>query len=340
MTRFTFATLVPVLLLFAAGFFGGFWVWGALAYITCLVAGLDQVKSMAAPADPGVEFPAGTGLSVVLALVHFPLLALAVHVVSGMGPASGAERFGAFLGFGLFFGQVSNSNAHELIHRGNRHLRTLGKAVYVSVLYGHHASAHPLVHHVHVATPDDPNSPQGRISYYRFALRALRGEYAAGKAAETARRKRAKKTGMHPYTQYALGSVATGLVAAGIGGIAGILTLGAIALHVQSQHLLSDYVQHYGLFRRRDANGKLEPCGPQHSWNAPHWLSSAMMLNAPRHSDHHMRPGVAYPGLVLSQDTMPTLPYPLPVMALIALWPGQWRRVMDPRVAKWQNPAG
>lgn len=34
---------------------------------------------------------------------------------------------------------------------------------------------------------------------------------------------------------------------------------------------------------------------------------------------------------------MPMLPYPLPMMAIIALMPPLWRRIMDPRVAQWEN---
>jgi len=104
----------------------------------------------------------------------------------------------------------------------------------------------------------------------------------------------------------------------------------------QVQILLSDYVQHYGLERGEKENGKLEPVGPQHSWNAPHAVTAAMMLNAPRHSDHHMRPARAFPALEVTQE-MPKLPYSLPIMAVIALVPPLWRRVMDRRVARWRR---
>jgi alkane 1-monooxygenase len=82
---------------------------------------------------------------------------------------------------------------------------------------------------------------------------------------------------------------------------------------------------------------KLEPVGPQHSWNTPHRFSGAMMLNAPRHSDHHTHPSKPYPALQLLEDKMPMLPYSLPMMAVIALMPPLWRRVMDPRVAHWER---
>ena len=64
-----------------------------------------------------------------------------------------------------------------------------------------------------------------------------------------------------------------------------------------------------------------------------------MMLNAPRHSDHHLRPARAFPQLEITPETMPVLPHSLPVMAVVALVPPLWRRVMDHRVAKWQKTA-
>ncbi|MEM8578649.1 MAG: fatty acid desaturase, partial [Pseudomonadota bacterium] len=135
----------------------------------------------------------------------------------------------------------------------------------------------------------------------------------------------------HPYIGYAAGAAATIAAAAALAGSTGVIALVLIAAYAQAQLLLSDYVQHYGLRRRILSTGKAEPIGPAHSWNAPHWASAAMMLNAPRHSDHHMRPGRAFPALEL-RSGMPMLPHSLPVMAVLALFPPVWRRVMDRRV--------
>ncbi len=332
---FSMASLAPVPLLGAAALAGGVWVWAALVYMTLLAFALDELIAASGPKG-GVEFPAHNTLSVVLALAHFVLLALCIHALTGPMPA--LQKLGLFLGAGLFMGQVSNSNAHELIHRQSRVLRRLGTWVYISLLFGHHTSAHPLVHHVHVATPRDPNSAPRGQSYYRFAPRAWIGSFRAGLAAEGARRRRAGKTGTHPYAVYLGGAAACLAVSAAIGGAAGLLVHVALALHAQSQLLLSDYVQHYGLRRRTLPGGRVEPVSPAHSWNAPHWMTGHMMLNAPRHSDHHAHPARPYPALELpGPDTAPTLPHSLPVMALLALWPRGWRRIMHPRLAAWQD---
>ena len=124
------------------------------------------------------------------------------------------------------------------------------------------------------------------------------------------------------------------VLAALLAGLAGVIAYVALASYSTMQLLLSDYVQHYGLQRATKANGKPVPVGPEHSWNAPQLYTSALMLNAPRHSDHHITPTRDYPALRLQRGTMPMLPRSLPLMATLALWPRMWRRVMDPRVAK------
>jgi alkane 1-monooxygenase len=237
---------------------------------------------------------------------------------------------------GLYAGQVSNACAHELIHRGDRAARNLGCAIYCSVLNGQHVSAHLLVHHVHAGTARDPNSaPIGR-GFYRFALAASLREFTDGWRVETARRAGRGK-GLHPYVVY-LGGAALSLVLAGwLAGYWGIIALCAIAVHAQMQLLLSDYVQHYGLRRSTGPDGKPEPMGPAHSWNAPQPFSTALMLGATLHSDHHMNPQRPFPALALDAGPMPTLPFGLPVMGALALIPPLWRRIMDTRVRRFSD---
>jgi len=320
MLRYYFASLGPAVLLALGALFGGLWAGAGLFMVTVAVFFADKWRAVPEPSAAH-----GTALSVLIALAHFGLLALGIAALTGPMPT--AEKIALFMGLSLWFGQVSNSNAHELIHQPARPLRRLGVAVYASLLYGHHASAHALVHHVHAATDKDPNSAPRGMGFYVYALRAWGGAFRAGFRAEAAR----YSGWRHPYVGYGVGALATGVGAIAIGGLGGLVALVLIALYAQVQLLLSDYVQHYGLRRRVLSTGKAEPIGPAHSWNAPHWASSAMMLNAPRHSDHHMRPGRAFPALELHAD-MPMLPHSLSVMAVLALFPPIWRRVMDRRV--------
>jgi alkane 1-monooxygenase len=288
----------------------------------------------AAQRQTNAEFPSGTILSAGLAVLHLPMLALSVWAITSASYLLVAERLALLVGFGLFFGQISHPNAHELIHRSNRWLRTLGVMTYSTLLIGHHASAHRLVHHVHVGTEKDPNSaPKGK-GFWRFLLRAWPASFLAGLQAERALRRRAprKSRPINPYFIYLFWYIISLSSSYALADFRGVFVLFTIAVYAQIQIFLADYVQHYGLRRKLDPTGKPEPVADRHSWNSPHLGSSAMMLNAPRHSDHHVHPTRHYPALTL--DTrMPILPYSLPVMAVVALVPPVWRRLMDPRVA-------
>jgi alkane 1-monooxygenase len=174
------------------------------------------------------------------------------------------------------------------------------------------------------------------MGFYRCWPRAWIGSFRLGWLAETRRRKGRWR---HPYLKdLAVGVIAgaTGYVLAGLPGL--LLWIG-LALHAQMQLLLTDYVQHYGLRRGIRADGRPEPVGPAHAWNAAPLFSGRMLLNAPRHSDHHLHPARRFPDLALAPQ-MPLLPRSLPVMAAVALCPSLWRRIMDPRVAARQAGAG
>ncbi len=339
MIAFAIATSMPMILIGFAAISGGAWGWLAVGYITILVFVMDRL--IARPlenADPEAEFPGATPLLIGLGLGHFALLALALWAVAGQSGLTPVEKALVAISSALVIGQISHPVAHELIHRPARTLRLVGRLIYTSILFGHHASAHLKVHHVHVASRSDPSSARIGEGFYRFVARAWPGEFRAGRQAES--RFLAGRNGRirrHPYTLYLGGAVVMLALSGLIFGGNGVAALGFVAGYAQLQILMSDYVQHYGLRRTTRADGRPEPVGPQHSWNAPHWASSAMTLNAPRHSDHHVRPARPYPALQLSGDTMPLLPYSLPVMAVLALVPPLWRRIMDPRAARWRD---
>ncbi|MGP6088042.1 alkane 1-monooxygenase [Antarctobacter jejuensis] len=335
MIRFALATLAMVALLAAALLIGRPFPALALLYVSVFTWFMDRVVALAAADHPGQEFPTGDALSILLGILHFPLLYGGVWTIA-VSAMPILDKTLIFFALSLYLGQVSNSNAHELIHRAPRWMRRLGVAVYGSVLFGHHASAHLRVHHFHAATLLDPNSARFGESFYAFAVRAWVGSFRRGLEAES-RLRHHKAEGLHPYLVYAGLSAASLALAAGLAGGKGVLILVIMSAYVQVQLLLSDYVQHYGLRRRSLASGRFEPVGPQHSWNAPHGFSSALMLNAPRHSDHHAHPARPYPGLEIDRPSMPILPYSLPVMAVIALAPPVWRRVMDRRALRWSG---
>ena len=341
---FIVATLAPVPFLVLAGAFGGAFSLLALVWMTGVHHAIDEVLKRRGVAGPEpLRSDMADRLSVVLALLHFGLLVFAVRMLSGAAGLGPLSWVATFLAFGLWFGQVSNSNAHELIHRTDARLFRLGMWVYISLLFGHHTSAHRLVHHRFVATTDDPSTAAEGEGFWLFAARAWPGAFVAGYEMEEHRR--AKRgagglRGMNPYTLYVAGGAGFVALMLTLFGFDGLLAYLLLCAHAQVQMLLADYVQHYGLLRRKMPSGALEPAGARHSWDAPHPFSAMAMLNAPRHADHHAHPARRWPELRLSPEgRAPLLPYSLPVMAAIALVPPLWRRVMDRRLAALRRAA-
>jgi alkane 1-monooxygenase len=301
-----------------------------MAVLTLL---LDQLIPLVPGQTDQTEFPGADLLLVTIGLGALILLPAATWAIAGPSGLTTTERILTFFATGFWLGQVGHPAAHELIHRPNRWIFRLGAAIYVALLFGQHASAHRLVHHRFVASDQDPNTARAGESFYRFARRAWVGSFRQGFKAETDLRSHARSQVLHPYTAYLAGSLAALALASLIAGLPGLLTWTALALHATSQILLSDYVQHYGLTRARQPDGKLEPVGPAHSWNTAHWFTSAMMLNAPRHSDHHLHPSRPFPALRLPEEA-PRLPWPLPLACALALVPRRWHRALKPLLAR------
>ena len=265
MMTFAFASLLPAFLLVLASGFGGIFPFASVLSITVVVFILDRISN-AEPVE--VSADSGHGLSLLIGVVHFVVLAMSIWGIAQAGHSSTLDRLLIFIGAGLWFGQVSNSNAHELIHRSSRGPRQLGVAIYCSLLFGHHASAHPKVHHVHAATDRDPNSARSGEGFYRFLTRAWLGGFHEGLLAESTARAGAKQVlsrWSHPYVGYTAGGVLTVSASLVIGGFTGLGALLAIAAYAQIQLFLSDYVQHYGLRRKMLEGGRPEPIGPCHS---------------------------------------------------------------------------
>ncbi len=340
MAAFAIAALSPLPLVLIGAVQGGVWLWLAFLYMALLTVLLDQLVPLTAGEAEGAEFPAADLLLVTLAVGALVVLPVAVWSIAGDSGRSTGERVLMLLATGFWLGQVAHPAAHELIHRPRRELFRMGAAVYVALLFGQHASAHRLVHHRNVASAGDPNTARPGEGFYRFALRAWRGSFLQGLQAESDLRARGQTVGLHPYAGYLAGGAAALALGWMIAELPGLLAWVGLSVHAQSQILLSDYVQHYGLQRALRPDGRLEPVGPRHSWNAVHWFSSAMMLNAPRHSDHHANPGRPFPALRLPpEDEAPRLPWPMPVACALALMPRLWRRIMRPHLALWRAEA-
>ena len=89
-----------------------------------------------------------------------------------------------------------------------------------------------------------------------------------------------------------------------------------------------NYIEHYGILRKKDNNGVYESIGKMHSWN---YLSGAVMIRIQRHSDHHAHSFRPYQ-ILRRQDDAPHLAFEYLQTYFIAAIPPLWFYIMNPRV--------
>jgi alkane 1-monooxygenase len=92
-----------------------------------------------------------------------------------------------------------------------------------------------------------------------------------------------------------------------------------------------NYLEHYGLLRQKQEDGRYERCAPEHSWNSDNVASNVFLYHLQRHSDHHANPTRRYQAL-RHFEHLPELPSGYATMILLAYLTPLWWRIIDPMV--------
>ena len=264
-----------------------------------------------------------------------------LHFVALFGVAAYAGTqpltIGAVLGLAVIAGLTSGlaiNSAHELGHKNTRIEKWLAKIALAVPAYGHFTIEHNRGHHRDVSTPEDPASARLGESYYRFVLRELPGGVRRAWNMEAERLTNRGKSPWHYDNQILQSHAIAVLIVVSL-----VIAFGWIMLPFMLIHNLlawlqlssANYIEHYGLLRQRDENGKLEKCAPHHSWNCNRVLSNLVLFHLERHSDHHAYPLRRYQSLRHYED-VPQLPTGYFGCYLLAYIPPLWFKVMDERV--------
>ncbi len=232
---------------------------------------------------------------------------------------------GAGSGLGL-------NTAHEMGHKHNALEQWLARLALAVPAYGHFTVEHGRGHHRLVATPLDTASSRMGETIYRFALRELPGGVKRAWALE-AERLRAAGQGVFSRHNTMLQSYAiTAVLQGGLLWALGWIVLPFLLIHnivAWWQLTSANYVEHYGLLRERDAQGRYESPKPWHSWNTNHLVTNLATFHLQRHSDHHAYPSRRYQSLRDFPD-LPRLPSGYFGMFTLAYIPALWFKVMDP----------
>jgi alkane 1-monooxygenase len=273
--------------------------------------------------------------------LQFVTLFGVIAYISRAAHLGGWESFGIMFGMGVMTGTVGIVYAHELLHQKGKFERRLGDLLLAMVLYSHFRSEHLLVHHRYVGTPRDPVTARYNEGFHRFYPRVLKQCWHSAFKAERdmlARKKLPWHHKTNPFWLYwglQAGMMGFALI---VGGWFGLMLFAVQAGIAIWQLEVVNYVEHYGLTRKHLGDGKYEHVLPRHSWNAAHKATNWLMINLQRHSDHHYKPDRRFPLLQnYSEAEAPQLPHGYPLMAIAAMIPPLWKKIMNPKVRRWRQ---
>jgi alkane 1-monooxygenase len=269
--------------------------------------------------------------------VYWAVLLLGLEGASA-GGWSPLETAGNVFSLGIL-GGVGIVVAHEMGHKPDRFEKLLAKALLHPVFYGHFTREHNLGHHLMVATPEDPASSRLGESFYRFYPRTVGGTFRKAVELEAERLRRGGRGAWNvrneiyrvvliPAALLALAGLALGGRAAAALAVSAVLAFSLLEV--------VNYLEHYGLERRRLPDGKYERVTPLHSWNSNHLVTNCFLFHLQRHSDHHTWPARRYQ-ILRDVPEAPQLPTGYAGMILLALVPPLWFQVMDPRVGAFMS---
>jgi len=278
-------------------------------------------------------------LTMLCAPIQLAVVFWGADIVSN-GGLSSVEKIGFILSVGISSGVLGINVAHELAHRVNEKAEpSLSKIMLWTVWYVHWSLEHVVGHHRRVATPEDPATARLGESFYAFWPRTVFGGFNSAWEFEAGRMKKQNKPVWSLSNPMAVALFAQTVyiifIAAIFGGM-GVIYIIAQSLIAISLLEIVNYVEHYGLLRKKTAPDKYEPVRPWHSWNSSNWLTNRFLFNLQRHSDHHYRPGRRYQ-LLRHYDESPQLPTGYAGMILLAIIPRLWRKIMDPRIREFRQ---
>lgn len=328
LTPFAFLALA-----FVGACLGGLWTWAAAVATLLSLATLDWMLGDDKEERHRASARTSRWLPKVYIVLQLAVMARALAFVA-RPTATAMEFAGLAVSLGVTMGVFGFLAAHEMIHSPDPRERALGLIMLASVFYMHFRIVHVYGHHRRAATADDPASASLGESLYAFLPRAIAGQFREAWTFEAQRLRRRGRAVLGWGNRMVLYIVIQAALLLAIG-LMNLRALAFVAIVAAISVCLLEsfnYVAHYGLRRRKDANGRIERLGLRHSWNATKRMNNAALFNMGRHSDHHRIMTRRYDELEPLEGAA-QLPSGYAAALMMALIPLLWRRVMDPRVA-------
>lgn len=250
------------------------------------------------------------------------------------GGLAAYEVIGMTMSVGILTGTIGINVAHELGHRVKKYEQNMSKALLLSALYMHFFIEHNRGHHKNIATNEDPASARFGENLYSFWIRSSVGGYLNAWQLEAERLSRKGETVFSLKNEMIIFQIIQVGYLIAVGLIFGWMMVPfAIAIAISGFLLLEtvNYIEHYGLRRKKLASGRYENVTMQHSWNSNHELGRILLYELTRHSDHHFKATRKYQ-VLRHFDESPQLPFGYPGCMLLSLFPPAWFSVMNKKV--------
>ncbi len=269
--------------------------------------------------------------------VHYATLVYFFYVMGQPG-LSTADMIAKVFTMGIGCSIFGINVAHELGHRAKKSEKMMSKMLLLTSMYMHFFIEHNRGHHKNVSTDDDPASSRLNEPLYTFLFRSVVFSYVSAWNLENTR---LRKKGIallsfnNEMIRFSLIQVAFVALIFVLWGATITMyfliaaTIGFLLLEVVN------YIEHYGLRRKKLENGRWSKVTQHHSWNSNYALGRIMLFELTRHSDHHYKASRKYQVLRHFDDS-PQMPFGYPAMMLISLVPPLFFKIMNKQIEEYQ----
>ena len=315
---------------------GGAWHWLTIVLIFVIGPVLDRLvgeDNLNVPPQLEARYEKSLYYRLTLWLylpVQIALVLFSYHLITNTDMALYAQiGLALSMAVGVGFGATL---AHELCHHPSRLDRFIGVQVFSLCGMANFLVYHNYGHHNLVATPEDPGSARYGESFWRFMPRNIGRKLVLSWQIEAKRLKTLGKSWLSPYNLMIWLTLNELAWVVGLTWYFGPLALALFALQYAAPRLLlsvGDYLEHYGLSRRKLSGGEYEPPRAIHSWDDSYMLSNFLFTAVDRHADHHENSGRPFQILRVRHEA-PRLPYGYLTMIFAAFVPPVWRRLVHP----------
>jgi alkane 1-monooxygenase len=339
--KYLFAYTMPLMALYGLSI-GNYWTFLGFAFAFVFIPLVETVAKGSSENHDEVteENRISMRFFDVLLYLNLPLLYFIVYFYfQQLSTYNSLELFGATLSVGIMVGSIGINVAHELGHRSTRYEQLMAQFLLIPALYMHFFIEHNQGHHKNVATDLDPASSRLNESIYAFWGRSVFGAYVSAWRIETKRLRKASKEVWSFANDMIVFHIIQAAYLTCVYFAFGVTAfLAAIAIAIVGILLLEsvNYIEHYGLRRKKQENGRFERVMPWHSWNSDHVLGRIVLYELTRHSDHHFKASRKYQ-ILRHHDESPQLPFGYPGAILVSLIPPIWFKIMNKKVQKYQS---